>query len=145
MGVPPPRDLIGGQRLGAGVDGLSDGVGGPTSSLPPPPSSSDVAAAGAARRGLNGYSVHRRGRGGIGSGCGCCGRMASKINKLNFGSGLYKLVGEFGLRENLYYCSIFLCMTLIVLVCFLVINNRGGSDHLGGATAAMYDSGRADN
>ena len=117
---------LGGQRLGAGVDGAPDGVGGAA-----------VAASGAVRRGIE--------RGGGGGG-GCCRRMvpsslAAKINKLNVRSGLYKLVGEFGLRENLYYGSIFLCMTLIVIVCFLVINNRS-SDHLNGATAAMYDSGK---
>ena len=68
-----------------------------------------------------------------------------KINKLSVRSGLYKLVGEFGLRENLYYGSIFLCMTLIVIVCFVVINNRGGGDELHGSpggAAAIYDSGK---
>lgn len=69
--------------------------------------------------------------------------MAAKLNKLNVRSGLYKVVGEFGLRENLYYGSIFLCMTLIVIVCFLVINNRagGGDGHLGGTAAAIFDAG----
>lgn len=65
-----------------------------------------------------------------------------KLNKLNIRSGLYKVVGELGLRENLYYGSIFLCMTLIVIVCFLVINNRGGSDHLSGTAAAIFDVGK---
>ncbi len=65
--------------------------------------------------------------------------FAAKLNKLNMRSGLYKLVGEFGLKENLYYGSIFLCMTLIVIVCFVVINNRG-SDALSGTAAAMYDT-----
>lgn len=75
-------------------------------------------------------------------GCLCCDRilpnsMMTKLNKLNVRSGLYKLVGEFGLRENLYYGSIFVCMTLIVIVCFLVINNRTG-DALG-TSAALFD------
>ena len=53
-----------------------------------------------------------------------------------------KVVGEFGLRENLYYGSIFLCMTLIVIVCFLVINNRaGGGGDGSGTAAAMFDGG----
>ncbi len=119
---------LGGQRLGAGVDGVPDGVAGA------------VAASGAERRAIE------RGGGGRGRG-DCCRRivpssLAAKISKLNVRSGLYKLIGEFGLRENLYYGSIFLCMTLIVIVCFLVINNRS-SDHLDGATAAMYDSGES--
>ena len=80
----------------------------------------------------------------------CCGRpfhlpasVMAKLNKLSVRSGLYKVVGEFGLRENLYYGSIFLCMTLIVIVCFLVINNRGGAGLSGlvGGTAAAYDGG----
>ena len=50
-----------------------------------------------------------------------------------------KVVGEFGLRENLYYGSIFLCMTLIVIVCFLVINNRTSGD--AGTASAMFDGG----
>ena len=48
-------------------------------------------------------------------------------------------MGEFGLRENLYYGSIFLCMTLIVIVCFLVINNRTSGD--AGTASAMFDGG----
>ena len=48
-------------------------------------------------------------------------------------------MGEFGLRENLYYGSIFLCMTLIVIVCFLVINNRANGD--AGTASAMFDGG----
>ena len=76
----------------------------------------------------------------------CCPRMMpasvmAKINKLNLRTGLYKLVGEFGLRESIYYGSIFLCMTLIVIVCFLVINNNQGGGALSGNAAAMYDSG----
>merc|ERR1719507_620790 len=63
--------------------------------------------------------------------------MAVKLNKLSVRSGLYKVVGEFGLRENLYYGSIFLCMTLIVIVCFLVINNRTSGD--AGTASAMFD------
>ena len=76
----------------------------------------------------------------------CCPRImpasvVTKLNKINMRSGLYKLVGEFGLKENLYYGSIFLCMTLIVVVCFLVINNRGG-EHLAGTASAIFDSGK---
>ena len=55
------------------------------------------------------------------------------------------MVGEFGLRENLYYGSIFICMTLIVIVCFLVINNRGGaglSSLMSSGNAAAYDGGK---
>ena len=80
----------------------------------------------------------------------CCPRcvlpssMASKLNKLSVRSGLYKVVGEFGLRENLYYGSIFVCMTLIVIVCFLVINNRGIgiADHFSSTSAALFDTGK---
>ena len=50
----------------------------------------------------------------------CCGgrlpaSVVNKLNKLSARSGLIKMVGEFGLRENLYYGSIFICMTLIVI------------------------------
>jgi hypothetical protein len=68
--------------------------------------------------------------------------MAIKLNKLSVRSGLYKLVGEIGLRENIYYGSIFVCMTLIVIVCFLVINNRGGSGDAGGTASAVFDDGK---
>ena len=51
-------------------------------------------------------------------------------------------MGEFGLRENLYYGSIFLCMTLIVIVCFLVINNRTSGGEAGTASA-MFDGGES--
>ena len=71
--------------------------------------------------------------------------MVNKLNKLSVRSGLFKVVGEFGLRENLYYGSIFICMTLIVIVCFLVINNRGGaglSGLMSGSNAAAYDGGK---
>jgi hypothetical protein len=52
----------------------------------------------------------------------------------------------FYVQENIYYGSIFVCMTLIVIVCFLVINNRvgwgmGGST-TGGTAAAFYDIGK---
>ena len=54
----------------------------------------------------------------------------------------------FSLRENLYYGSIFFCMTLIVIVCFVVINTRGGSGgrnllgaSSGSQAAAIYDTG----
>ena len=69
--------------------------------------------------------------------------MVNKLNKLSVRSGLFKIVGEFGLRENLYYGSIFICMTLIVIVCFLVINNRGGAGLTGliSGSAAAYDGG----
>ena len=69
----------------------------------------------------------------------------NKLNKLSLRSGLFKVVGEFGLRENLYYGSIFICMTLIVIVCFLVINNRGGaglSGLMSGGSAAAYEGGK---
>ena len=63
--------------------------------------------------------------------CLCCGgrclvprSVVSKLNKLTARGGVYKFLGDFGLRENIYYGSIFVCMTLIVIVCFLVINNR---------------------
>ena len=63
--------------------------------------------------------------------CLCCGgrclvprSVVSKLNKLTARVGVYKFLGDFGLRENIYYGSIFVCMTLIVIVCFLVINNR---------------------
>ena len=79
----------------------------------------------------------------------CCGgrlpaSVVNKLNKLSVRSGLFKIVGEFGLRENLYYGSIFICMTLIVIVCFLVINNRGGAGLSGliSGSAAAYDGGR---
>ena len=79
----------------------------------------------------------------------CCGRLpasvVNKLNKLSLRSGLFKVVGEFGLRENLYYGSIFICMTLIVIVCFLVINNRGGaglSGLMSGGSAAAYEGGK---
>ena len=79
----------------------------------------------------------------------CCGRLpasvVNKLNKLSLRSGLFKVVGEFGLRENLYYGSIFICMTLIVIVCFLVINNRGGaglSSLMSSGNAAAYDGGK---
>ena len=78
----------------------------------------------------------------------CCGgrlpaSVVNKLNKLSVRSGLFKIVGEFGLRENLYYGSIFICMTLIVIVCFLVINNRGGAGLTGliSGSAAAYDGG----
>lgn len=78
----------------------------------------------------------------------CCGgrlpaSVVNKLNKLSVRSGLFKIVGEFGLRENLYYGSIFICMTLIVIVCFLVINNRGGAGLSGliSGSAAAYDGG----
>ena len=80
----------------------------------------------------------------------CCGgrlpaSVVNKLNKLSVRSGLFKIVGEFGLRENLYYGSIFICMTLIVIVCFLVINNRGGAGLSGliSGSAAAYDGGTA--
>lgn len=75
----------------------------------------------------------------------CCGgrlpaSVVNKLNKLSARSGLIKMVGEFGLRENLYYGSIFICMTLIVIVCFLVINNGGGAGLISGSgSAAAYD------
>jgi hypothetical protein len=69
--------------------------------------------------------------------------LADKLSKLNVRSGLYKLVGEFGLRENLYYGTIFLCMTLIVIVCFLVINNRGSDVFSSGSSSAFSgDAGK---
>ena len=34
----------------------------------------------------------------------------------------HQLIGEFGLRENVYYGAIFLSMTFIVLFCFLIVN-----------------------
>ena len=80
----------------------------------------------------------------------CCQRfmpasIMSKLNKLSFRNGLYKVLGEFSLRENLYYGSIFFCMTLIVIVCFVVINNRGGGDEsmsVSGSASQMYDDGK---
>ena len=82
----------------------------------------------------------------------CCQRfmpasVMSKLNKLNLRNGLFKVLGEFSLRENLYYGSIFFCMTLIVIVCFVVINNRGGDgigeDGLGiGSASKMFDDGK---
>ena len=81
----------------------------------------------------------------------CCQRfmpasVMSKLNKLNFRNGLFKVLGEFSLRENLYYGSIFFCMTLIVIVCFVVINNRGdGSDDMEnglGSASKVYDDGK---
>ena len=84
--------------------------------------------------------------------------FVTKFNKLNSsrgsgGSGqrgFFKTIGEFSLRENLYYGSIFFCMTLIVIVCFVVINTQGGTGHFssgsasGGAgkAAAMFDAGK---
>ena len=82
----------------------------------------------------------------------CCQRfmpasVMSKLNKLNLRNGLFKVLGEFSLRENLYYGSIFFCMTLIVIVCFVVINNRGdGEDSatgIGGASKMYGDDGKA--
>ena len=75
----------------------------------------------------------------------CCGgrlpaSVVNKLNKLSARGGFIKMVGQFGLKENLYYGSIFICMTLIVIVCFLVINNGGGSSLMGGSTAA-FDGG----
>ena len=71
----------------------------------------------------------------------------SKLNKLNLRNGLFKVLGEFSLRENLYYGSIFFCMTLIVIVCFVVINNRGGDglgeDGIGiGSASKIFDDGK---
>ncbi len=63
------------------------------------------------------------------------------MQKLNVRSGFYKLFGEFGLSENLYYGSIFICMTLIVLVCFLVINNRHGVGGMLGTADQYSDTG----
>ena len=79
----------------------------------------------------------------------CCGgrlpaSVVNKLNKLSARSGLFKMVGEFGLRENLYYGSIFICMTLIVIVCFLVINNRGGAGLMSSSAAAAFDGGKFD-
>ena len=76
----------------------------------------------------------------------CCGgrlpdSVVNKLNKLSARSGLFKMVGEFGLRENLYYGSCFICMTLIVIVCLLVINNRGGSGAGLINGSAAYDGG----
>jgi hypothetical protein len=34
----------------------------------------------------------------------------------------FQLVGELGFRENIFYGAIFLCMTLIVLFCVLIVN-----------------------
>ena len=68
----------------------------------------------------------------------------SIVSKLSSRGGIYKFFGDFGLRENIYYGSIFVCMTLIVIVCFLVINNRNGwgsSGLAGSTTAAFYDFG----
>ena len=82
----------------------------------------------------------------------CCQRfmpasVMSKLNKLNLRNGLFKVLGEFSLRENLYYGSIFFCMTLIVIVCFVVINNRSGNvlgeDGLGiGSASKIFDDGK---
>ena len=82
----------------------------------------------------------------------CCQRfmpasVMSKLNKLNLRNGLFKVLGEFSLRENLYYGSIFFCMTLIVIVCFVVINNRGGDglgeDGIGiGSASKIFDDGK---
>ena len=71
--------------------------------------------------------------------------VMSKLNKLNLRNGLFKVLGEFSLRENLYYGSIFFCMTLIVIVCFVVINNRGGTDDSTsglGSASEMFDDGK---
>ena len=80
--------------------------------------------------------------------CLCCGGRClvprSIVSKLSSRGGIYKFFGDFGLRENIYYGSIFVCMTLIVIVCFLVINNRNGwgsSGLAGSTTAAFYDFG----
>ncbi len=68
----------------------------------------------------------------------------SVVSKLANRGGIYKFVGDFGMRENIYYGSIFLCMTLIVIVCFIVISHRIGWPGSGAASAAaFYDIGKA--
>nr|XP_040565063.1 sushi, von Willebrand factor type A, EGF and pentraxin domain-containing protein 1-like isoform X2 [Lepeophtheirus salmonis] len=62
----------------------------------------------------------------------CSPSLMVKISKLNVRSGLYKVAGEFGLRENVYYGLIFVCMTLIVIFCFLVINRTTAHIGFGG-------------
>lgn len=74
--------------------------------------------------------------------CGCCPMppsVVAKLNKLNARTGIFKFLGEFGLRESFYYGSIFLLLSLIGVVCFLVIHNRTG-DVLSGTSAALFDS-----
>jgi hypothetical protein len=88
------------------------------------------------------------GRGDSEVNCLCCGGRClvprSVVSKLTGRGRVYKFLGDFGLRENIYYGSIFVCMTLIVIVCFLVINNRvgwGSGTAAGGTAAAFYDIG----
>ena len=67
----------------------------------------------------------------------------SVVSKLGNPGGIYKFVGDFGMRENIYYGSIFLCMTLFVIVCFIVISHRVGWPGSGaGSAAGFYDIGK---
>jgi len=82
--------------------------------------------------------------------CMCCGGWClmpnSVASKLANRGGIYKFVGDFGMRENIYYGSIFLCMTLIV-VCFIVISHRMGwpGSSAAGSAAAFYDIGNQES
>jgi len=56
-----------------------------------------------------------------------------------FRKHIFKLVGEFGLRENVYYGAIFLSMTLIVLFCFLIVNRTNHNSSFHSSHQAIYD------
>ena len=64
-------------------------------------------------------TVVHSGRGREGAGPGP-GGGASKLEQIR--GSLTKLLGEFSVREHVFYGAIFLSMTIIVMFCFLLVN-----------------------
>ena len=55
-----------------------------------------------------------------------------------------KVLGEFSLKEHLFYAGIFFSMSLIVIFCFLLVNrdNSSSSSSLSSAQLSYYDGGK---
>ena len=55
-----------------------------------------------------------------------------------------KVLGEFSLKEHLFYAGIFFSMSLIVIFCFLLVNrDNSSSSSLSSAQLSYYDGGKA--
>ena len=54
-----------------------------------------------------------------------------------------KVLGEFSLKEHLFYAGIFFSMSLIVIFCFLLVNRENSSSSLSSAQLSYYDGGQA--
>ena len=55
---------------------------------------------------------------------------------------LAKVLGEFSLKEHLFYAGIFFSMSLIVIFCFLLVNRDNSSSSLSSAQLSYYDGGQ---